>query len=127
MRRAVLAAVSLVLLAGCGGEDEAGGGAPPAAASPAATPEPEASGQSTAVAIEDFTFTPEEITVSSGEEVAWANADAANHNVVFDDDAQKGITNLREGQEDSVKFSKTGSFSYVCSYHPGMKGTVVVE
>lgn len=128
MRRAATFAVSLLLLAGCGGGEEDDAPSPPAAASPAATSEPsEASSQPTTVDIEDFDFKPKDITVSAGDEVTWVNADASNHNVVFDDDAQEGIPNLREDQEDSVTFKSAGSFAYVCSYHPGMEGTVVVE
>ena len=119
MRRPALV-LCLLAFAGCGGGEESEPGAPAAAAS--AEPSMAAT-----VAIKGFTFEPGEITVSAGDEVTWSNEDASNHNVVFDDKAQKGIPNIREGQKGTATFREAGSFSYVCSYHPGMEGTVVVE
>ena len=119
MPRAALILCLLAFAAGCGGDEE-----PEAEAQPAASP---AAAEQATVAIEEFTFVPGDITVSAGAKVTWSNADASNHNVVFDDEAQKGIPNIREGQKGTATFSEAGSFSYVCSYHPGMEGTVVVE
>jgi len=119
VRRAALV-LGVLALAGCGGDQEAESEGRPAAASPQAE-------MATTVAIKDFTYKPGEITVSAGDEVTWSNADASNHNVVFDDDSQESIPNLREGEKASVAFKKSGSFAYVCTYHPGMEGRVVVQ
>ncbi|MEA2125165.1 MAG: hypothetical protein QOI80_1947 [Solirubrobacteraceae bacterium] len=115
-------------LAGCGSssddEKPAGGKAEPAASTPAGGGSAEKSATAT---IKDFTFTPDTVTVAAGGTVSWTNKDSANHNVVFDDKSVKGISNLRQDQSGKVTFAKAGSFSYVCGYHPGMKGTVTVE
>ena len=115
--------LSAVVIAGCGGDDGEQEAAPPAA-----TPSQDtAASKAVEVGIKDFTFAPGTVTVSAGAEVTWANADATNHNVKFDDASQEGIDNIREGEDASVKFTKAGSYGYVCTYHPGMKGKVVVK
>ena len=79
------------------------------------------------VTIEDFDFRPGELTVSVGDKVTWSNVDSSNHNVIFDGDAAENIDNLSQKQKGTVTFSKAGTFEYVCSYHPGMEGSVVVQ
>jgi plastocyanin len=124
----ILLSALLLALAGCGGSDESDSGS-----SSSSTPAPatDSGGGSAAKAakatIKDFTFDPETATVKAGGTITWTNEDSANHNVVFDDKSVKGIDNLRQNQSGEVTFDKAGSFSYVCSYHPGMKGTVTVE
>lgn len=124
MRLASLLLCSLALLAaGCGGDDEA---------EPAATPEPAAEtaapgGDGVVNTIKDFEFDPVETKVTAGGEVEWTNEDTANHNVIFDGDKAENIDNLRQGQSGKVTFADAGEYAYVCSYHPGMEGTVVVE
>ena len=130
MRRAALAVPLLFILAGCGGDGDGGTAAPPSVSTPkpaASTPAPAASSGAATVDIQGFTFKPGEITVAPGDKVTFLNEDAANHNVVFETNTQSGIPNLRDGQKGTVTFSDAGSFTYVCSYHPGMEGTVVVK
>lgn len=122
MRRASLLLCTLALVAaGCGGDEE----------EPSSTPAPaaeEAGGESaTTNTIEDFAFEPAENTVAVGDTVEWTNEDSADHNVIFDGDKAEDIENLRQDESGTVTFEEAGEFGYVCSYHPGMKGTVVVE
>jgi plastocyanin len=75
--------------------------------------------------ISDFQFAPATITVHVGDTITWTNngpsahtATATNHS--FD----TGI--LRKGQSASHTFSQAGTFTYICTIHPFMHGTVVV-
>lgn len=141
-----LGLVAASLAAGCGGSSESastGAASDAASAPPAATQTGAAPAETTAgagaettagstgagtsrtrVIIDDFTYQPKTIRVARGATVAWDNRDAANHTVTFDDE---DLGNLSEGGRASRTFEKAGSFSYVCRYHPFMKGRVVVR
>lgn len=74
--------------------------------------------------ISDFKFSPGTITVNAGDTVRWTNAGPTGHSATgsgFD----TGI--LAKGASGSETFSKAGTFSYICTPHPFMKGTVVVN
>lgn len=75
--------------------------------------------------IKGFAYRPKRVTVRRGTRVTWVNRDAANHTVTFDHGRDLG--NLDEGQHKSTVFRTRGSFSYVCQYHPFMKGGVLVR
>ncbi len=79
-----------------------------------------------AIAIRDFTFIPKEMNVPVGTTVTWTNVDSVAHTATSDDGAFNS-GNLNPGQGYSYQFEKAGTFHYTCSYHPGMKGTIVVE
>jgi plastocyanin len=81
-----------------------------------------------AVSIDNFTFTPVEITVAVGAKITWTNNDDIPHTVV---DADNPKTNksppLDTGESYSHVFDKPGTYHYFCSLHPHMQGTVVVR
>lgn len=75
------------------------------------------------VTISGFAFGPAAITINAGDTITWTNQDAAPHTATgsgFD------TGNLAKGQSGSHTFATAGTFSYVCSIHPSMKGTVTV-
>jgi plastocyanin len=78
------------------------------------------------VNIENFTYNPSPITVSVGATVRWTNKDVVPHDVVSDDKSFKSKL-MTKGQEFSYKFTKPGTFNYVCSIHPRMAAKVVVQ
>src|SRR5688500_11922351 len=78
-----------------------------------------------AVSIKDMKFSPATITVKAGTTVTWTNKDDHDHTVVANDESFKS-GNLSHGSTFEHKFDKKGKFKYACSYHPRMKGTVVV-
>lgn len=131
MKISIALLLSLVLgLAACGDDEntEPGDAASgPAPAAETTTPEDSGGGGGDAVAIVDFEFEPKQITVSAGDKIEWTNEDTANHNVIFDGDDPDDIDNLRQDESGSVTFDKAGTYDYVCSYHPGMEGSVTVE
>jgi plastocyanin len=77
------------------------------------------------VTIQGFAFHPGAITVSVGDTVTWANHDSADHTATASDGSFDTGT-LGRGQSGSHTFTRAGTFSYVCSIHPNMHGTVVV-
>jgi plastocyanin len=119
-----LALLACAAVAGCGSSGDKGSSSTP---TPDVSKSSGSAAKSAKATIKNFTFAPESVSVSAGGTVSWTNQDSANHNVKFDDSSVKGIDNLREGQSGKVSFDKAGSFSYVCTYHPGMKGTVEVS
>lgn len=78
------------------------------------------------VEIKDFAFNAPTITIKVGESVSWTNADLIGHSATADDGSfDTGI--LGQNESGAVTFSKAGTFTYHCTPHPNMKGTVIVE
>lgn len=92
----------------------------------AAVVDPAAAPVNVEVKINNFAFTPATLTVSAGTQVTWTNNDEIPHNVVSDDKAIKSKV-LDTDEKFSFTFSKPGTYSYVCSIHPRMKGKIVVQ
>src|SRR5215207_5472948 len=78
------------------------------------------------VTIADFSFTPGAITINPGDTVTWNNNGPTPHSATSTNGAfDTGI--LRKGQSGSHTFNEAGTYSYICTPHPYMKGTVVVQ
>ncbi len=96
----------------------------PAAAKPEPKPKPVAvKAAPGSVQMRDFNFSPAAITVNVGESVTWVNAGEEPHNAVGDGFSTALLT---PGKSASESFSSAGTFSYICTVHPQMKGTVKV-
>jgi len=78
------------------------------------------------VKIDNFTFTPETVTIPAGTQVTWTNRDDIPHNVVSEDKSIKSKV-LDTDEKFSFTFTKPGTYSYFCSIHPKMRGKVVVQ
>jgi plastocyanin len=81
------------------------------------------------VTIKDRKYVPATLTIKAGETVTWVNKDDHDHTVdaTGDDDENRFASgNLTNGDTFKHKFPKAGKFKYTCSYHPRMKGTIVV-
>ena len=72
----------------------------------------------------DFEFFPAKVPVDAGTEVTWVNRDSAPHNAVAD--AFDSGT-LNGGDSWSVALDQPGTYSYVCTFHPGMGATLTVR
>jgi plastocyanin len=147
MRRLLALLLALVVLAvvaaGCGGGDDDdgdsgnGGGNAPAAEEPAAE-EPAAptaedggggsggTGPGTQVSMKDIKFNPGTVTIKAGGKVTWTNDDSVGHDVTADDFESGSPGGIDGGSTFSHTFKKAGTYNYVCSVHPGMKGSVKV-
>ena len=83
------------------------------------------------VAIKDFLYDPEDVTVAIGAKITFTNADGAPHTATSGEspkaDGVFDTGTLTKGQSKSVKLVKVGTVSYYCAIHPFMKGTVTVK
>lgn len=77
------------------------------------------------VRIESFTFMPGSVTVNVGDTVTWRNDDTAGHTATAAGEFDTGA--IAPGDTAAVTFDTAGTFAYVCSIHPQMAGTVVVQ
>jgi plastocyanin len=80
---------------------------------------------STGVTIKNFKFTPGTSSVHVGDTITWTNKDIAPHTAT----AQNGSFDtgtITKGKTGSHTFTQAGTFPYICSIHPNMKGTVTV-
>jgi plastocyanin len=79
------------------------------------------------IEIKDFAFDPQTITVKSGDKITWINRDEEPHTVVSVEKQFKKSSALDTDQEFSITAGAPGTYSYFCSVHPKMTGTIVVE
>jgi plastocyanin len=80
-----------------------------------------------AVTIMGYSFSPATLSVPVGTTVTWTNHDAAPHNVVSSGPGGPlHSPTLQQGQSWSYTFTTAGTFTYYCSIHPDMTGTVTV-
>jgi len=78
------------------------------------------------IEIKDFAFNPQTITVKPGEKITWINKDEEPHTVVSVEKQFKKSSALDTDQEFTVVTGSPGTYSYFCSVHPKMTGTIVV-
>jgi len=79
------------------------------------------------IEIKDFAFNPKTLTVKSGEKVTWINRDEEPHTVVSVEKQFKKSTALDTDQEFTITAGAPGTYTYFCSVHPKMTGTIIVE
>jgi plastocyanin len=85
------------------------------------------------VRLGEFFFRPKHITAHVGQTVRFVNVGKIAHTVA-DTDAHGNIRSklirprpLAHGQQQSLRFSHSGTVHYLCTFHPTlMKGTITV-
>jgi plastocyanin len=77
------------------------------------------------VTIEGMKFVPASLTVKKGDRVVWKNKDVVPHTAT----AKRGFDSrsIAAGKSWSHVARKPGRHDYVCTFHPGMKATLVVQ
>lgn len=85
-----------------------------------------ADGKTVEVAISNFTFTPNELTIAPGTTVKWVNHDDIPHLVAEKDLAFKSQA-LDTNDSFSFTFTKPGDVEYFCLLHPHMTGKITVK
>jgi plastocyanin len=132
--------VMALFLAGCGGSSSSvntgtpptattAPTSPPATVAPTTAPaSPTAVSGSAAVTIQNFSFSPQVITVKVGTTITWTDKDSTAHTVT----SVSGPTSFNSGSLTpsggtfQFKFSQAGTYSYHCMIHPSMTATVIV-
>lgn len=84
-----------------------------------------AQAQEVQVTIDNFTFTPAELTVKAGDTVTWTNHDDVPHTVVSAGKFRSKA--LDTDNSFSFTFTAAGDYQYFCSLHPHMTGMIKVE
>jgi plastocyanin len=70
-------------------------------------------------------FSPATVTIRRGQTVTWKFDDGSiPHNVVA---TRFHSSSTKSSGTYTVRFTRAGTYSYVCTIHPGMQGKVVVH
>ena len=128
-----LSAIALVPAA-CGGDGDTESNRPEANPDPTMggeAAEDSSGGGTTAegtreVVMQSFAFEPSELTVKVGQSVTWRNEDDAKHDA-FSEEAGLDTADIGKGDTATFQPDEAGTIEYICSIHPQMKGTLVVE
>ena len=78
------------------------------------------------ITIDNFTFSPKELTVAVGTTIKWVNHDDIPHTVV---EKQTTFRSKLLDTDDaySYTFTSAGAFDYFCGLHPHMVGQIIVK
>lgn len=79
-----------------------------------------------AINIMDFQFAPQSVTVNQGDTVQWTNTGPSSHTTT----SNTGIWDsgsMSSGQSFSQVFNTAGTFSFHCTLHPFMTGSIIVQ
>jgi plastocyanin len=77
------------------------------------------------VQMADFSFSPKQLTVVAGSSIGFTNGGVAPHTATSKDGSwDTGI--VRSGTTTRVTFDTPGTFTYYCTIHPQMVGTLLV-
>jgi plastocyanin len=79
----------------------------------------------TAIVIKNFAYTPASVTVPAGTVITFTNQDTTAHTATAQDGSFNS-GNLNPGESYSITLDKPGTYTYNCSYHPYMVGTIIV-
>jgi len=79
-----------------------------------------------AVSVNNFAFTPQNLAAKAGTTVTWTFSDSVAHNVTESNNVFKS-DDLTGGKTYTFTFAKAGKYSYTCTIHPQMKGTVTIS
>jgi plastocyanin len=80
------------------------------------------------VLIDNFTFTPQTLTIAAGTKVTWINHDDIPHTATSS--VKPRIFNsgaLDTDQQYSFVFTRPGVYPYFCAVHPHMTGQIIVQ
>jgi plastocyanin len=88
--------------------------------------QPVTAGTGTEVAIRMFCFEPTVLTVQEGGAVTFTNEDTFAHNVLGANATWGSFARLGADRARTYSFDEPGVYPYVCAWHPGMVGAVVV-
>ena len=81
-------------------------------------------GSAVRVKMLDDRFRPSTITISASTRVKWVNRGDELHSTTSSGSWDSGL--LEPGESFSRRFRREGTFSYFCTVHPDMRGTVNV-
>jgi plastocyanin len=77
------------------------------------------------VLIRRFRLVPQRLEVAAGDTIVWKNEDIVPHTATANEFFDSG--ELDKGQSWTYVAKQKGSFRYLCTYHPTMRGELVVK
>jgi plastocyanin len=79
------------------------------------------------VAVTDYAYNPDPVTVTAGAVVTWTNQAGQPHTVTADDGTSFDSQPIAPNEAFANLFETPGTYAYHCTIHPDrMKGTIVV-
>ena len=117
--RLACATLLLTLSLGCGSSSNAPSSPTPTGSMPVSI----VAGSST---LTTTAYSPNPMTVPVGGTIIWTNNDSVTHTSTADN-GEWNSGSIAPGGQYSKTFSTTGTFSYHCTIHPNMIGTVRVQ
>lgn len=113
--------LALVIAAACGG----GGSDGPT--TPIIPTTPNTPVATTSVSLQSNLFNPADIVVAPSAVVTFTNTDNLAHNVTFANQSIASVGNWTSGDRTVTMPAAPGTYSYTCTIHAGMNGTVKVQ
>ena len=115
-----------------GGSDTAASAPPGGCASEPVDAEPVNAGPVNAepnqIAIDNFKYVPDTLTVPAGTKVTWTNHDDMPHTVTSDTTPRTLDSEALDTDDQfSYVFAEPGTYTYMCTVHPKMSGQIIVE
>ena len=89
-------------------------------------PAAHAAGTSHTVTIEGMRFLPEVLTVEPGDTIVWVNKDLVAHTATSTDGGFDSKA-IQAGKSWKFTIRKTGTFAYICTFHPTMNAILRVK
>ena len=78
------------------------------------------------VKIKNSSFQPGTLTIKAGSRITFSNEDSTAHTVTATDKSFDS-GNLKAGENFQKTFDTVGTFDYLCTLHPNMKGKIIVQ
>src|SRR4051794_30403575 len=69
-------------------------------------------------------YEPKRVTARVGDTIEWANEDVVAHTATLKGSWDVNVLPRRSGR---ATMTAPGTFTYICRYHPNMRGEIVVE
>ncbi len=78
------------------------------------------------IKVDNFSFSPETLTIPPNTTVTWTNKDDVPHVIASNDGVFKS-KGMDTDDKYSYTFTKSGAYAYYCSIHPKMTGKILVQ
>lgn len=128
---AAFLAAGALLFTACGDDDSAASDEPTETTAGSDADEGSESGAGGEVVdtidIVDFEYDPADATVAAGSEVTFTNADNTAHTATASDGSFNSESIASDAEGTVTAPEEPGEYAYICSFHPFMKGTLIVE
>lgn len=77
------------------------------------------------VVMRNMQFLPPTLEIKKGETIEWKNDDITPHTATSPSFGDSG--SIASGQSWQHTFTEAGNFPYACTFHPTMRGVVIVK